>query len=236
MADLPARETTASAGSPPRLRRAWNRRSWIAAGTAGLALWSFAMLSNELFGAAEHSRAVLAFDRTVMFAIARLRQGWLTNIAVDLTALGSPTLLTLLTLSVVALLLHARDRRGAAQMAIVSIGAAFLGTSLKQAWSRPRPDIVARLVEVASFSYPSGHSLGAAAVGATAAVLVAHRLPSAPQRVTVFTCAAILIVLVGLSRVYLGVHYPSDVIGGMTLGAAWSIVVGLLLRPGAIPS
>jgi undecaprenyl-diphosphatase len=214
--------------------RTWKRGSWVAAAVAALALWAFVQLSDELFGAAKNSTAVAAFDRTVIFGVASLRRGWLTSIAVDLTSFGSPTLLTLLTLSVVAVLLHARDRRGAAQMTIVAIGAGFLGTLLKNAWSRPRPDIVPRLVDVAGFSYPSGHSLGAAAIGATAAILIARRLATMPQRVTVIASVSTLIVLVGLSRVYLGVHFPSDVLGGIILGAAWSIVVALIFRPRVI--
>jgi undecaprenyl-diphosphatase len=208
--------------------------AWLGAAAALMALWAFAALSDELFEATHDSASVFGFDRAVMLALARLRHGWLTGIAVDLTSLGSPTFLALLTLTIVVVLLRARDRRGAAQMIVAAVGGLLLTTLLKHAWSRPRPDVIPRLIQVAGFSYPSGHSLGAAAVGVSAAMLIARRLTTAAQRVELYAFSAALVLLVALSRVYLGVHYPSDVLGGLTLGSAWAIVVALLLRPRVI--
>ena len=98
----------------------------------------------------------------------------------------------------------------------------LLNHGLKAAFARARPDLVDHLVEVVSPSFPSGHALMSAAVYLTLAGLLGRRGVDAPVRRSLFWLAVALVLLIGISRVYLGVHWPSDVLGGWVLGALWA--------------
>ncbi len=148
----------------------------------------------------------------------------------DLTALGSPLLIGLFTFVLGAMLLQNGDRRGAAALAVASLSSALLTSALKGLLERPRPQIIPRLVEVSSLSYPSGHSLASSAFYVTAAVILARHFTTWKHRASVFGFAICMTVLVGASRVYLGVHYPSDVIAGMLVGSAVAAILGALLH------
>jgi undecaprenyl-diphosphatase len=110
-----------------------------------------------------------------------------------------------------------------------SLAATLLTSTLKGLLERPRPDIVTKLVHVASLSYPSGHSLASAAVYLTAALVVARHLSSVGQRIAAISCSALIVLLIGASRVYLGVHYPSDVVAGILVGTAWASLMAAVL-------
>jgi len=158
---------------------------------------------------------------------------WLEEAARDVTALGSPTLLTLLTFIVVGFLLFERERRAALTAAVAAAGAGLLSTLLKLGYHRPRPDLVPHATYVESSSYPSGHAMVSTAVLLSLAAMLAGVTPRAPTRVYLFVVAALLALAIGLSRVYLGVHFPSDVLGGWIAGAAWALlwwVVGRRLQ------
>jgi undecaprenyl-diphosphatase len=204
--------------------------TWILAGAAVLLLWFVSELSEALFGVDRTPSAIVRLDRSILIAVAHARRPWLNPMAVDLTALGGPTLLTLLTLLVLAVALMHGQRDTARHLLLASIGAALLNSGLKQLWSRPRPSEVPRLVETLGYSYPSGHSMGSAAILTTFAILSWQYVRSAGQRAVIALVAALLIGLVGMSRVYLGVHYPSDVAAGVALGVAWAFVLEIVER------
>ena len=164
-------------------------------------------------------------DLLILRGIAEIRSPRLTNIFINLTALGSTTLTTLHTAVAFALLMTARDRIAAWQLVAAWLGAMTL-TELTKAWiARPRPSVVPALVDAIGFSYPSGHAFNATAVYVTIAAIGFRYLQSLRQRVVlvVFTC--IVVGTVGLSRVYLGVHYPSDALTGILLGTAWTLII-----------
>jgi undecaprenyl-diphosphatase len=115
-------------------------------------------------------------------------------------------------------------------MGVAILGGQALSHLAKLGFSRPRPDLVPHGVEVATTSFPSGHSMMAAVTYLTLAVMLARSERHLSIRAFYISVAAILAMLVGVSRVYLGVHWPSDVLAGWTLGAAWALGVWLLAR------
>jgi undecaprenyl-diphosphatase len=188
-------------------------------------VWLFLELSENVFGEGEETAHFLSLDSTFLRAAASLRRGWMTGIAVDLTALGSATVLTLCTVTALIVLLAARDRGSAIQLSITAVGSAGLIGLLKQMLERDRPPVVSHLVEVTGFSYPSGHSLAAAAIYTTLAILACRAIAPGWPRGAVLSLAFVLVLAIGFSRVYLGVHYPSDVLAGLALGCGWAFLV-----------
>ena len=148
---------------------------------------------------------------------------------VDVTALGSPTLVIIFTVVTFAILRVLRDRRGALHLAIASLGTWILSSGTKGVIERARPTEVEHLVEVSGFSYPSGHSLAAAALYLTMAIVAGSHLRSARSKAVLVAGASALVALVAVSRVYLGVHYPSDVLSGVALGTAWALILAAVV-------
>jgi len=204
--------------------------SWAAVGIALVLVAGFVELSEELLDTEEQSTRLLGADAAVLRLVAQIRRPWLNGVAMDLTALGSPIVVALFTVTLGAILLAKGDRRAATILVASSFASALLTSVTKSLLERPRPEIVPRLVEVTGLSYPSGHSLASAAVYLTAAFVVARHVPLVRERVAAVVFAAVLVFTIGVSRVYLGVHYPSDVFGGILLGTAWALVMGVVLR------
>ena len=196
------------------------------------ALWAFVGLAAEMLEGDLHE-----FDERILLSLRTA--GDLSNpiggpqveVAMrDLTALGGITVLTLLTLAVLAFLILRGQRASALFLAIAIVGGQVLSHLMKFSFARPRPELVPHIVEVSSASFPSGHSMMSAVTYLTLAVMLARTERRIRIRVFYIVVAAILTMLVGLSRVYLGVHWPSDVLGGWSLGAAWALGVWLLAR------
>lgn len=196
------------------------------------AIWAFVALASEMVEGDLH-----AFDETVLLALRT--PGDLTNpiggpqveMAMrDLTALGGVTVLTLISLSVLIFLFLRRQRASALFLAVAILGGQTLSHLAKSGFSRPRPDLVPHGVDVVTASFPSGHSMMAAVTYLTLAVMLARTESKLRMRAFFVVVAAALAMLVGVSRVYLGVHWPSDVLAGWTLGAAWALCVSLLAR------
>ncbi|MFI9511138.1 phosphatase PAP2 family protein [Nocardia sp. NPDC052566] len=149
------------------------------------------------------------------------RSDALTPIAKVITTLGNTPVMTAVV--VLACLAAARRRqwRTLVLVAATGIGAQVLIVVGKLLVGRARPPRGDRLVAVSDLSFPSGHSLGAAAVVGVVACLLAARTRARVARGAVLACATIFVVAVGLSRIYLGVHWPTDVLGGWAIGALW---------------
>nr|WP_247718202.1 phosphatase PAP2 family protein [Qipengyuania proteolytica] len=146
----------------------------------------------------------------------------------DLTALGGVTVLTLVSILAVAFLLTRGRVKQALYTALATGGGAAFGTALKSLFARARPEVVPHLVEVNSLSFPSGHSMNSAIVYLTLAVMISRSFEERKPRIFVIGVAALLVVTIGFTRLYLGVHYPTDVLGGWTVGAAWALAMGLI--------
>ena len=195
-------------------------RSWFWIGLTALAFGVFIDVTKEML-----EGEVGFVDQSILLTIAKIREPWMTAAAVDLTALGSATLVVLFSVFAVITLLMLHDRAGTLQL-LSALGGAALWTALtKNIIERARPEVIPHLVEVTGYSYPSGHSLIAASTYMTIAIVACHHLRGARARIAILSMAALMIVLVGLSRAYLGVHYPTDVASGIALGGAWAFVL-----------
>ena len=159
-----------------------------------------------------------------------LGPAWLQETAIEITAIGGYPLI-ILTLAAVAGFFIVTRRYGAAAYAVLAVGSgALLSQTLKQYYGRPRPDLVDHLDAVHTLSFPSGHALVTTVAYLTLASLVIGFLPDRRARTYVLAVAVFVAVIVGVSRVYLGVHWPSDVAAGWALGAAWASFSWLILH------
>jgi undecaprenyl-diphosphatase len=199
---------------------------------AGGGLFAFIGLADEVREGGTH-----ALDSAILLALRQpgnpavpIGPAWLPGAVRDLTALGSTAVLTLLTLVALGFLLLMR-RAATAMLLLVSIGGGtLLSLMLKAFFERARPDVVPPLVDVASLSFPSGHAMLSAVTYLTIAVILTRVTPSPLQRAYVVAVAVAMTLLVGLSRLYLGVHYPSDVLAGWCIGATWALTCWLVAR------
>jgi undecaprenyl-diphosphatase len=148
----------------------------------------------------------------------------------DLTALGGMAVLTLLTLAVTGFL-WLRRMYGAMWLVMgATLGGLLVTTALKEWFDRPRPDIVPHLSIVLSSSFPSGHSMMSATVFLTLGALLGRFVQELRLKAYFLIVALILTFLVGLSRVYMGVHWPTDVLAGWCAGFTWATLCWLAAR------
>jgi undecaprenyl-diphosphatase len=174
-----------------------------------------------------------ASDSAYLLTIERARRPWLTNAAIDITALGSFTLVILFSFVTFTMLWVLRNRQAALQILAASVGSGLLTLVTKYLIERIRPESAQQLVAVSGFSYPSGHSVSSSALYLTIAFIACRYAERPRTRVAIVFGIAVLIFMVGASRVYLGVHYASDVVSGIALGAAWAfILAGSFARQG----
>ncbi|RAI39184.1 phosphatase PAP2 family protein [Rhodoplanes roseus] len=199
------------------------------------ALFGFVEIAGEVVEGEKHAfdEAILRILRNPMDLADPIGPAWLEKAIRDLTALGSVTVLTLLTALVLGYLVIDGKRAAAAFVLVSVAGGALLVDGLKLVIARPRPDLVAHLVDVSTYSFPSGHATASAVTFLTLGVLLARVQARRRVKAYVIGVAVILTLVIGASRVYLGVHWPSDVLAGWCLGAAWAMLcwqVGLWLQ------
>jgi membrane-associated phospholipid phosphatase len=158
-----------------------------------------------------------------------MRYATLTRIALDVTAVGTPSVLGVFVVGFAALAAATRDRFALLLLASASAGAVGWTSLLKNLIEREHPPIGSRLVVTSGYSYPSGHSLASAALLTAFAVILSRHLDSRLRQGVVFVGAGLLGGAVAASRVYLGVHYFSDVVAGTSFGLAWTFASVALL-------
>ena len=152
---------------------------------------------------------------------------WLHVAATDVTALGSVTVLGLIILLAFALLASLRRWSEGALLLAGAGGGLLISQGLKRVFGRERPELAYRAVEAVNASFPSGHAMLSAVVFLTLGVLTARFADRRRVRVLAMSAAVLLSLLVGASRVYLGVHWASDVLAGWCVGAAWAMACWL---------
>lgn len=176
----------------------------------------FAALGTEL-----HRTKEVWFDAPVQTWLQAQRSDLLTDLMRQVTHLGDGPVLAAFSVGAALASLMAGHKRAAAFIVFVALGAGLMGMGLKALFSRERPDAVLQLVGSSGFAFPSGHSMMGAAVYGAVGVVMAARYPRL-RWLGVAVCA-LVIVAVGVSRAYLYVHFPSDVVAGWALGISWPL-------------
>mgnify|MGYP006422377131 FL=1 len=181
--------------------------------------------------------SVQRFDETVVRSLRNAEDlaqpigpAWFKELARDFTALGGYGILSTITL-LVTTFLHLERRPARAHFVVVAIFAGYsLSMTLKALIARPRPDIVPWLSHVHSSSFPSGHSMMSAVVYLSLGLMLSDLTSRRLVKTFVVVAPLTISALVGLSRVYMGVHYPTDVVAGWWLGISWSLACWLAIR------
>ena len=194
----------------------------IAAGSA--CVWAFIEISSEV-----REGETRAFDERLLLLLRNpadtsdpVGPRWLEEMARDFTALGGVAVLALISLATVIYLLLMRKRRAAVLLVIAVGGGILLSTLFKAGFDRPRPDLVAHLSQIYTASFPSGHTMMSAITYLTLGALLSPLHRDWAVKIFFLAAAVVVTLLVGLSRVYLGVHWPTDVLAGWAAGAAWA--------------
>jgi undecaprenyl-diphosphatase len=229
----PAQNWKQRLGAP--LARAWDRlrRSGrleiallLALLLAVAGCWVFASLASEVMEGETDK-----FDNRILLALRQpghpdlpIGPDWTLQVARDLTALGSVSGLGIVT-CIVGGYLWLQRRYSLLTFVLASVvSGTVLGLFLKEAINRPRPTSVSHLTDISTASFPSGHSMLSSVVYLTLAALLGRAVPDWRTKIYFLAVAVALILLIGFSRVYLGVHYPTDVLAGWCIGCAWAIL------------
>ena len=156
--------------------------------------------------------------------------GALRSVMLDFTALGGGITLMLVTTLVAGYMLVTQRWRLALAVVATIIGGTTLVVLLKQLFDRARPDVVTHLAEFNNASFPSGHAANSAVVYLTLAVLLARSERRHAARIYLVSVGVAMTLAIGISRIYLGVHWPTDVLGGWIVGGSWAALTGLVVR------
>lgn len=195
---------------------------WLSLGLAGAigALVFFSWLASELL-----EGETGAFDETVRTFVHNQASPILTTIMQLVSWLGSVMWLIVLGVCVTVAFVLVKRWRDVALFIITMVGGIALNITLKLSFGRARPDTFFETPQPSSYSFPSGHALLSLCFYGALAVIITHRLRSRTARLLIWTAAALLVVLIGFSRIYLGVHYPTDVLASYAVALSWVVVV-----------
>jgi len=201
----------------------------LAALLAG-ALWAFIEIAHEVVEGETRKidKAILLSLRTPGDASDPLGPWWVEEIGRDFTALGGVGILTFITIASIVFVMFRRKYRTALFIAIAISSGIALSMMLKAGFDRPRPGLVPHGSLIDTASFPSGHSMMSALVYLTLGALLARMQPSKRLQAYLFLLAILVTTAVGVSRVYLGVHWPTDVLAGWAAGTTWAMVCWMI--------
>ena len=195
-------------------------------------VWLFAEIADQVVEGRTHG-----FDERLLLALRSptdlsdpIGPAWFEEVMRDFSALGGVGVLVSLTFVVACFLFLQRKSNAAVLVCAAVLGAWLLSALLKHEYARPRPELVPHGARVYTQSFPSGHSTLSAATYLTLGALVARLQPRRRMKAFAILTAAAVAGVVGASRVYLGVHWPTDVLAGWTIGAAWAMSCWLFAR------
>jgi undecaprenyl-diphosphatase len=184
---------------------------------AAIGTWAFSEIAEHVIAGQTRQ-----FDDAVLTWMGQHRVKWIEAMLLELTALGTASTV-LVVVTVATLFLSLTRHRYSAFLLLVSTGGGLiLNLVLKMYFQRPRPDIFVAVTSATSTSFPSGHAMNAAIAYGTVAYLAARLHPLRWARGLTLLVASVIILLIATSRLYLGVHYPSDVLAGLVIGTAWA--------------
>lgn len=199
---------------------------------AGLALFCAGLLAFAELASDMREGDYRTLDEAILLAMRApadradpIGPPWVEELGRDVTALGGTGVLAFLTLATAGYLTLRGNGRLALLLLAAVAGGQALSSALKLGFNRPRPDLVPHDAYVYTASFPSGHAMMAAVVYLSLAVMLARIQPSVHLRVYLVALAALLVGLIGISRVYLGVHWPTDVAAGWLAGTLWAALV-----------
>lgn len=198
---------------------------------AATAFWAFVELADEVLegGTRAFDEALLLAFRSAADPADPWGPGWLEVMMRDFTALGGTAVLILFTAAAIGYLLLDGKRHAALAVFVAVAGGQLLSTLLKLGFDRPRPDLVPHAVTVYTAAFPSGHAMMAAVTYLTLGAMLARVQARLLHKVYVLGLSVFFTLIVGVSRVYLGVHWPSDVAAGWAIGAGWALACSAVM-------
>jgi undecaprenyl-diphosphatase len=207
------------------------RMALVGISVSAVLLLAFGLLANAV-----GEGSTRAFDEWLLVALRTpgdladpVGPVWLEEMMRDFTALGSTGVLTLMVLAVTGFLALTGKTHAAVFVPASVTGGVIVGQATKLFFGRPRPELVPHGAEVYTASFPSGHSMMSAVVYLTLGALLARTQPDPAVKAYILFVGVVLTVLVGASRVYLGVHWPTDVLAGWVLGGLWALACWALM-------
>ena len=236
MPSTPSEHATKRTGFPGRFTE-WITRSGrlevailVALFLVVAGLWAFGVLAAEVVEGDTRK-----FDERILLALRQpndtavpIGPHWTLQVARDLTAFGSAVGIGLVTV-VVSGYLGLQRRFGLLSFVLASVvSGTLLSVALKNLFHRPRPQVVPHLTDIASASFPSGHSMMSSIAYLTLAALLSRTVSDTKTKLYFFVVAVLLTGLIGFSRLYLGVHFPTDVLAGWCIGSTWAAICSLI--------
>lgn len=193
-------------------------------------VWGFAELADEVMEGetGQLDETVLLMMRDSDDVSDPLGPGWVEEMGRDITALGGNIVLTLFVLAVVGYLMLNGRKRLVIIVLVSALGSLGVNTLMKNSFDRSRPELVPHHTAVYTASFPSGHAMAAASIYLTLGALLARLEQRRRVKTYILLVATLLTLLVGISRIYLGVHWPTDVLAGWAAGAGWALLCWLL--------
>ena len=207
----------------------WTRASFplsFVALLGGLGLLAlFGWLSQEVL-----EKEAFGFDTTILLWLHQHSNATIDNLMLTLTKLGNPEFVVVLVTVSFSLLLWYKRVWAAQILFLTCLGGLILNQGLKLVFAKPRPQLWTPLIVEHSYSFPSGHALGSSALYGFLAVLLASQYPR--YRLGIYSIAVVIVGSIGLSRLFLGVHYPTDIIAGYAVGLLWLTTCVWILQMG----
>ena len=224
-----SRHRTVMPGFLQRIRNIWHAETLLLASVfvTAMLLLVFGVIADAVLAGATTTldqAIILMFRGGTDNLSGPIGPPWVREMARDITSLGSVAVLGIVSAIVVAYLFLTRSRAAAVLVLVAVLGGVGVNSVLKIHFARPRPDLFVPAAKVFTASFPSGHATFSAITYMTLAALLARMTTSRRLRYYFVTVAVVLTFMIGASRVYLGVHYPTDILAGWCIGSAWALM------------